>query len=176
MASEDVSNAPPGRSYILHDLRLDQPGLQRDLIPKGRPLRISSQDWPPDILFDTVYATAVMFIWGAGSNFKDHITPGWKKKFYGESPVDKHDGGKSKMEERTQAAQRREQQSESRAKRYNLRSGRQTTDEPDILDMLLTAQYLRSCRTPSVKTEQDTSEPVRSKVQEWLATSQEFET
>ena len=167
MASEDVSNAPPGQSYILHDLRLDPPALERNLIPQGRPLHISSQDWPPDILFDTVYAAAVMFTWGAGSNFKDHITPGWTKKFY---------GGKSKMEEeQTQAAQQQEQQSESRAKCYNLRSGRKITDEPDVFDVLMILQYIRGYRT-SVQTEQDTSEPVRSKVQDWLATSQEFET
>jgi len=117
-----------------------------------------------------------MFTWGAGSNFKDHITPGWTKKFYGGTPVDKHDGGKSKMEEeQTQAAQQQEQQSESRAKCYNLRSGRKITDEPDVFDVLMILQYIRGYRT-SVQTEQDTSEPVRSKVQDWLATSQEFET
>ena len=182
MTSQDVSNTLPERSYILHDLKPQgpEPTPERHLIiPQGHPIRVSSQDWPPDILFDTIYASAAITMWGAGSHFKDHVKSGWTENFYGGTPVDKHDGGKSHMkEEQAQATQQQQQQSESRAKRYELRRGRQVT-EPDTLDIIMASQFLVhphwAFRMPTEQPE-DTSESVQSRVQEWLETSQQFET
>lgn len=48
----------------------------RDAIPHLRSLRIAFQNWPPDILFDVVYASSRVEIMGS-SGFRTELRERW---------------------------------------------------------------------------------------------------
>ncbi len=55
--------------------------LGRETLPLGSPLRISdTPEWPPPILFDAVYASAVLHHFGT-QTLKDEVAATWKDTF-----------------------------------------------------------------------------------------------
>jgi hypothetical protein len=169
MTHDDVDTPSADKSFITHDLTPAPLVWQRQ--PRS-PLRIASEGWPPDILFDVVYASVVLNVWGA--DFASYTSPEWKKRFYGGTPVSMHDGGLNQIKEKqiqASSSEQRQQQNEDGEARYTQRSGWQAT-EPDTLDLLMTMHYLVHDRAkpPDRQDTVQCAESVQSKVQEWLGT------
>ncbi|KAG1879122.1 hypothetical protein F4604DRAFT_1753160 [Suillus subluteus] len=79
MTSDDInSRTPANSSLILHDLDPpeDLPQLHVLALPDGGRLRIAPHDWPPNLLFDVVFAEAMCRSWGL-PGFVDQIIPAW---------------------------------------------------------------------------------------------------
>jgi len=76
--------APPqeerctAQTFQLHP----DPDALSSTLRSGAPLRMShTPDWPPAILFDAVYASAVLYNFGT-QEVKDALTKVWKDSFY----------------------------------------------------------------------------------------------
>jgi hypothetical protein len=72
----DLTAPPAERMCTAHLFRPDKPFALGDrTLPLGSPLRISDNDtlWPPAILFDAVYAGAVLHHVGT-QTLKDEVT------------------------------------------------------------------------------------------------------
>lgn len=105
--------------------------------PSGTPLRISdTPDWPPAILFDAVYADAVLHHFGT-QRLKDGVAATWKDIFYPNGVrTSAHADYKAITDERSTATERTQNQAQERMARYETRSG------PNILDILMTLPYI----------------------------------
>jgi hypothetical protein len=105
--------------------------------PSGTPLRISdTPDWPPAILFDAVYADAVLRHFGT-QELKDGVAVTWKNIFCPDGVrTSAHADYKAITDERATSTERTQSQAQERMARYESRSG------PDILDMLMTLPYI----------------------------------
>jgi hypothetical protein len=78
----DINPPPTEKSYIVHDFKHPSYAFRSFCIRPFQPLHIASHDWPPDVLFDAVYASALCKSWGSES-FRDYMTPAWNDDFYG---------------------------------------------------------------------------------------------
>ncbi|KAG1778334.1 hypothetical protein EV702DRAFT_1220110 [Suillus placidus] len=79
MTSNDIDNLPPATSsLILHDLNtpVNAPKAYTSGIPDGGLVRIAPHDWPPNLLFDVVFAEAMSRLWGL-PGFVDQVIPAW---------------------------------------------------------------------------------------------------
>ncbi|KAG2348248.1 hypothetical protein BDR05DRAFT_507649 [Suillus weaverae] len=67
----------PLASY-LHDLnpQVNAPKAYTSGIPDGGLVRIALHDWPPNLLFDVVFAEAMSRSWGL-TGFVDQVIPAW---------------------------------------------------------------------------------------------------
>jgi len=150
---------------------LFRPGALTLLAPSGTPLRISdTPDWPPAILFDAVYADAVLHNFGT-QELKDGVAATWKNIFYpgGVRTSTKADY-KAVTDERATAMERTQSQAQERTARYETRSG------PDILDILMTLPYIlvpqnelqAMSRAAKEKAEAAEQKRVHEKVDTWM--------
>ena len=95
----------------------------------GTPLRISDTPaWPPTILFDAVYASAVLHHFGT-QTLKDVVATTWMDTFYPDGVMDQAHA-QTLTEERTQ------KHAQARQARYEARA------VPDTFDMLLALPYI----------------------------------
>ena len=143
--------------------------LGNPMLPLGSPLHISdTAEWPPAILFDAVYADAVIRKFGT-QTLKDEISETWKNIFYpgGVMTVGQADY-KALIDERATAAERSQNQAQERKARYEARRG------PDNLDMLMILPYIMVPRNEVRKVYREAEEKAeaaeRSRVQEKVDT------
>ncbi len=122
----DPTAQPEDQRYTAHLFSPDQchrPALGNSMLPLGSPLQISDgAEWPPAILFDALYADAIIHNFGT-QTLKDEITETWK---------DTHSVTVLTAEERAQ------KQAEERKARYEYEARR----GPDNLDMLMILPYI----------------------------------
>ena len=128
-------------------------------LPLGSPLRISNTpEWPPTILFDAVYAGAVLHHFGT-QTLKDEVTVTWKDIY------------RVIVDEKSAAAKKVQKQ--EREARY------QAPTVPDAFDMLMTLPYIRMPREElkavfkeaEEKAEAMEQRRVREKVDSWMKQS-----
>src|SRR5260221_3309473 len=143
--------------------------LGNPMLPLGSPLHISdAAEWPPAILFDAVYADAVMRKFGT-QTLKDEVAETWKNIFYpgGVMTVGQADY-KALTDERATAGERLQNQAQKRKARYEARRG------PDNLDMLMILPYIMVPRNEVRKVYREAEEKAeaaeRSRVQEKVDT------
>ncbi|KAI0298172.1 hypothetical protein B0F90DRAFT_1735556, partial [Multifurca ochricompacta] len=101
----------------------------------GSALRIAdSDDWPPAILFDAVYASAVLHHFGT-DDFKDALSKFTKDTFYpkGETEI---------KDERASEVERRQKWVEERDARQEAQRGRRGETREELLDMLLFVPFV----------------------------------
>ena len=140
MDTSDIDpTAPPGETRCTaHLFQSDKPSALGDkTLPNGSPLRISEDSmlWPPAMLFDAVYAAAVLDHFGAQA-MKDEVAEAWKNIFYlGGIITAAHAEYKVNTDERVVSAERAQRAQDRRAQ-HEARSG------PDAFDMLMTLPYI----------------------------------
>jgi hypothetical protein len=175
MKTADIDpTAPPAeRMCPTHLLQLDKPSLLGglDAPPSGSPLRLSdTPEWPPPILFDAVYAGAVLHHFGT-QILKDEAVATWKGTFYpGGVMTTAHVDYKVITNERAAAAEKARNQTQDRKARYEARGG------PDTLDMLMTLPYIMvprnklpdMLREAKAKAEATEQRRVQEKVDTWM--------
>ena len=128
MTTADVNPTalPTDKACTAHLFLLDHADrilLGRETLPLGSPLRISNTpEWPPTILFDAVYAGAVLHHFGT-QTLKDEVTVTWKDIY------------RVIVDEKSAAAKKVQKQ--EREARY------QAHAVPDAFDMLMTLPYIR---------------------------------
>ncbi len=112
--------------------------LGRETLPLGSPLRISdTPEWPPPILFDAVYASAVLHHFGT-QTLKDEVAATWKDTFDPGGVMAAADANyKVITDERSAAANRAQKRVQERGAHYQARTA------PDAFDMLMTLPYIR---------------------------------
>ena len=82
-ADVDPSAQPEEKRYTVHLLDPSRTSMLLGVSP-GTPLRTSNADsWPPAILFDAVYASAVLHHFGT-QELKDEVSTNWMSTFYPE--------------------------------------------------------------------------------------------
>ena len=130
---------PAERRCTAHHFQLDDPASLSSLgaPPSGSPLRLSdTPDFPPPILFDTVYAGTVLHHFGT-QTLKDEVVATWKETFYpGGVMTMAHADCKVITDERAATAERTQNQTQDRKANYEARGGL------DTLDMLMTLPYI----------------------------------
>ena len=173
MNTSDIDpTAPPAkRRCTAHRFRLSDPvslgGLGAP--PSGSPLRLSdTPECPPPILFDAVYAGAVLHHFGT-QTLKDEVVATWKETFYpGGVMTTAH--ADHKTDERAATAERIQKQTQDRKARYEARG------RPDTFDMLMTLPYIMvprnklqaTLREATAKAEATEQRRVHEKVDTWM--------
>ena len=107
------------------------------LVGSGPRLRVphTTNEWPPDILFDIVYAGAVLCHFSTPT-LKDVLSKSWKDFFYpGGVMTTAQADDKEITNERAVAKERKEKQAQERRARYEAHRG------PDVFDMLMIMPY-----------------------------------
>jgi hypothetical protein len=138
-ADIDPTAPPAKRKCTAHRFRLNDPvsfgGLGAP--PSGSPLRLSdTPECPPPILFDAVYAGAVLHHFGT-QILKDEVVATWKETFYPSGVMTTaHADYKVITDERAATMERTQNQTHDRKARYEARGS------PDTFDMLMTLPYI----------------------------------
>jgi hypothetical protein len=174
MNTADIDpTAPPAEGRCTtHLFKLGNPFLLgRETLSSGSPLRISdTPEWPPPILFDAVYAGAVLHHFGT-QLLKDEVVATWKDTFYpGGVMTMAHADCKVITDERAATAERTQNQAQDRKARYEARGG------PDTFDMLMTLPYIMvprnklqaMLREAKAKAEATDQRHVQEKVDAWM--------
>jgi len=110
-----------------------------DRVRSGSSLRVpdTTDNWPPDILFDVVYAGAVLKHFSTPT-LLDELTGSWKDTFYpGGVMTATQADYKAITDEHAAAGERKEKQAQERHARHEARHG------PDVLDMLMILPYVK---------------------------------
>jgi len=173
MNTSDIDpTAPPAeKRCTAHLFRPDVPSfLGSNTFPLGHPLRISdSPKWPPAILFDTVYAGAVLHHFGTRT-LKDEVAA-WKDIFDpGGVMTTAGTDYKATADETAAAVERTRTQAQDRKGRYEARDG------PDTFDMLMILPYIlvprdelkAMLREAKEKAEATEQRRVQEKVNTWM--------
>ena len=177
MKTSDINpTAPPAeKRYTTHLFQPDERyALGDSALPLGSPLRISdTPEWPTPILFDAVYASAVLHHFGT-QTLKDEVATTWKDIFYpGSVTTATHAGYQVILDKKSTAEQKVQQQAQEREARY------QAPTVPDAFDMLMTLPYIRMPREElkavfkeaEEKAEAMEQRRVREKVDSWMKQS-----
>lgn len=137
--------------------------------PSGAPIRLPDTACPPAILFDAVYACAVLFHFGT-KTLRD-ATTAWTNAF-SPSGVRTAANAEYKAITDTRAATqtKTDDEAQERQTRYEARSG------PDIFDMLMAVPYAlvppedlqRAVREAGGKVEAAEQRRVKEKVETWM--------
>ncbi|KAJ3516063.1 hypothetical protein NLJ89_g1358 [Agrocybe chaxingu] len=139
-ADIDLTAPPAVKACTTHLFQPDEPTLLGGLgaPPSGSRLRISDNpEWPPPILFDAVYAGAVLHHFGT-QTLKDEVAATWKDAFYpGGVMTAAHAGCNAITDERPDTAKRTQSQAQERAAHREEARG-----APDAFDMLMTLPYI----------------------------------
>jgi len=146
MTTTDIDPAAPSeeRRYVAHLFTPDVPyNLGNPNLLSGSPLRVPNTTdlWPPDILFDIVYAGAILKHFSTDS-LKDELSKGWKDTFYpGGVMTARQADYKAITDDRAAAKERSEKQAQERNVRHEAHRG------PDLLDMLMILPYVKVPRS-----------------------------
>ena len=107
------------------------------LVGSGPRLRVpnTTNEWPPDILFDIVYAGAVLGHFSTPT-LEDELSKGWKDTFYPGVMSTTQADYKEITDERAAARERKEKQAQERRARHEAHRG------PDVFDMLMIMPYV----------------------------------
>jgi len=173
MTTTDIDPAAPsveGR-YTAHLFSPDEEcGLGNPArVRSGSPLRVpnTTDQWPPDILFDIVYAGAILYHFSTRA-LKDELSESWKDTFYpGGVMAASQADHKVIIDERAAGNEGTEKQ--ERNARYEARRG------PDLLDKLMILPYVKVPRSQleavysEARTKRETMERrhVQEKVDAW---------
>ena len=162
MTTADINpTAPPAEKACTAHLFQpdDRLSLGDRTLPLGSLLRISNTpEWPPTILFDAVYAGAVLHHFGT-QTLKDEVTVTWKDIY------------RVIVDEKSAAAKKVQKQ--EREARYQARAS------PDAFDMLMVLPYIKvpqddleaAFREAEEKAEATEQRRVREKVDAWMKQS-----
>lgn len=164
----DPTARPTEKRCTAHLFQPDVPHfLGLNILPSGSPLRISDNfKWPPVILFDAVYAGAVLHHFGT-QTLKDEIAATWKDAFdSGGIMTAAHADDKAIIDERAAATKRTQDRAQ----------GRKARRGPDTFDMLMTLPYIMvprdelqaTLREAKEKAEVAEQERVQEKVDTWM--------
>jgi len=126
----------------------------------GSPLRMShSPDWPPAILFDAVYASAVLHNFGT-QELRDAVTKVWEDSFDPDEIITGVD-----TDHKVNTDERTLNQTQERQEHYEAFNG------PDTFDMLLALPYVlvppAMARAAKEKAEAEEQRRVWDKVDTW---------
>ncbi|KAF8970114.1 hypothetical protein BDZ97DRAFT_1754124 [Flammula alnicola] len=133
----DPTAPPTEKRCTSHVFGDDIPTLE--LHPRFRIQIHDTPEYPPAIVFDAVYAGAVLYHFGTQS-VKGNITASWKDIFYpSEVMTMAHADYKENVDERATAAERKQTQDRERAARHEARC--EARRQPDTFDMLMTLPY-----------------------------------
>ena len=172
-ADIDPISPPTERRYTTHLFRLDRPVFLGGVgaPPSGSPLRFSdTPEWPTPILFDAVYAGAILHHFGTHM-LKDEVVATWQETFYPGgvmtmAPADY----KVITDERAATVERTQNQTQDRKARHEARGS------PDTFDMLMTLPYIMvprnklqaMLREAMAKAEATEQRRVQEKVDTWM--------
>ena len=140
MTTSDIDPAAQldERRYTAHLFSLnDRYGFgDPSLVGSGPQLRVPNKtnEWPPDILFDIVYASAVLCQFSTPT-LKDVLSKSWDDSFPG--GVMAAAQYKEITDERAAARERKEKQAQERRARHEAHRG------PDVFDMLMILPYVK---------------------------------
>ena len=138
----DVTAPPAEKRCTAHLFEPDKRYyLGRETLPPGPPLRISDNplSWPPAVLFDAVYAGAVLEHFGT-ETLKDEVARTWNNIFYPGGVVTAvHADHKATLDKRAASAAKTQKDNQNRTARREARSG---PSGPDTFDMLMTLPYI----------------------------------
>jgi hypothetical protein len=156
-------DSPPTKSYILHNF---QPVTHGNQYTDPRALDVTSDDWPPDILFDAVYASALCKSWGSES-FRTYMTSAWNDDFYG--GLSEVQGGRAQISQTQQRNNNegdkcyawRDRLEEFLVRRDSRNDRRRDREMARLSRILFNTQ----------NTERGRDKAVQSKVHEWLERS-----
>ena len=162
----DITAPPDEERYTAHLFLPEDPRSlgAPDRVRSGSSLRVpdTTDNWPPDILFDVVYAGAVLEHFSTPT-LVDELTGSWKDTFYpgGVTTATQADY-KAITDERAAAGERKEKQAQER-------------HGPDVLDMLMILPYVKVPRNQleavhseaRKKTEAMERKRVQEKVDTW---------
>ena len=145
MSTTDINPAAPSeeRRYTAHLFSPDVPhNLEDPRVSSGSPLRVpdTTDQWPPDILFDIVYAGAILHHFSTRA-LKDELSKSWKDAFYpgGVTTASQADH-KAIIDQRAAAKARTETQAQEPKVRYETRRG------PDLFAMfMIFAKWHKEC-------------------------------
>ena len=172
MTTADVDpTAPPDQRRCTAQAFMLDVIFRRVVLPDPT-LRISdNSDWPPAILFDAVYAGAVLAHFGTRA-VKDHVSTAWKDIFYpgGVIMTAAQAGHQADLDQRASEARRNEGQKQDRQARDEARSA------PDTFDMLMALPYIRvpveqlkmTMRGRQERAEEMDRRRVEEKVETWI--------
>lgn len=143
MTTTDVDHAaqPEEGRYTAH---IFTPGMQYALgdltrVRFGSPLRLPNMtnEWPPDILFDIVYAGAILHHFSTRT-LKDELTKSWKDILNSEGVTTAAQADhKAVTDKRTAGKGRKDKQAQERNTRHIARHS------PDFFDMLMVLPYVK---------------------------------
>jgi len=144
MTTSDIDPTAPSdeRRYTAHLFSPapdDEHMLGTGRVHSGAPLRVpnTTNEWPDDILFDIVYAGAVLKHFSTPT-LVDELTGSWKDTFYPEGVKTATQADyRAITDERAAPGERKEKQAQERHARHEARHG------PDFLDMLMILPYVK---------------------------------
>jgi hypothetical protein len=149
MDTSDINpTAPPEEErYTTHLFDpAERPSLGKETLPLGSPLRICDDhtQWPPAILFDAVYASAVLHHF-MPQTLKDDVTKTWNNIFYRGGAITRAEADlrKIKGQGATTAARQRQQGEERRTRTAARSAQHEAHDGPDTFDMLMVLPFIR---------------------------------
>ena len=140
--------------------------------PFGIPLRVTGRDeWPPAILFDAVYATAVLKHFGT-QEFREKVFLTWKSTFHPDVGVGQaHKDLKKVKDEQDHKADEADNQKRERKARFEARNA-----QSDAFDMLMAVPYIlvqpdqlqSTLRDARERAESKERRRVQEKVEDWM--------
>jgi len=143
MTTSDIDPTAPSdeERYTVH---LFSPDDKRSLgepteVRSGSSLRVpdTTNNWPPDILFDTVYASAVIEHFSTRT-LVDELNESWKDALYPGGVVTAAQADyKAITDERAATGERKEKRAQERDAR------REARNRPDVFDMLMIMPYIK---------------------------------
>ncbi|KAF8888174.1 hypothetical protein CPB84DRAFT_1733273 [Gymnopilus junonius] len=169
----DYNADPEEKRYTAHLFKPSAPSLLGGFNPppSGSPLRriSNSPEWPPTILFDAVYAGAVLHHFGT-QELKDVVSANWNDVFYPDGVMDQpHADYKKITYSRAEDNRKKGKQAQERMMRYDAHHG------PDAFDTLMTLPYIMvpqnelktMLREAKEKAEATEQKRVQEKVNAW---------
>jgi hypothetical protein len=116
--------------FVVHDFEPMEDEWGNGGICASRTIRAATSDFPPDVLFDAVYASVVSSAWGHES-FNNYTRQTWLEEFYSGIPVPTHgDGGMSTLREnRMNASEKHRLEADARDDRHAKRTHTEEEEE-----------------------------------------------
>lgn len=133
MNTDDVDHTVPSgeKRFTAHIIQIDGQQMPSDFVP-GSTIQISgSHQFPPDILFDTVYAGFILHNFSTAS-MRDRITMAWEDTFYSKSMTATH--SEITDEHTTITMKKKMDQAQKYEKQEMMRAAREEAEEADVAE------------------------------------------
>jgi hypothetical protein len=144
MKSDDVDpSAPPNEKRCTSHLfkRIDNSALCAMINPNSPIELLNAVKDPPAIIFDAVYAGAVLHHFGT-QILKDTVCTGWKDHYYPDGITSAADADKKKIKDiRAAKESKKEDDATARTHRRENRRINASSSGPDVFDTLLFLPY-----------------------------------